>query len=110
MRLNKLLLAPAERADLVVDFSGLAGKTVTLSNDAPAPYPGWTMLHAQHAPLYELMQFSVSLPARSAGKAFGLPSPVSLPRLDPSQSVVTRDFVLSERTDTAGTIVGSSDQ
>ena len=49
--LNKLLLAPAERADLIVDFSGLAGKTVTLSNDAPAPYPGWTMLHAQHAPL-----------------------------------------------------------
>jgi FtsP/CotA-like multicopper oxidase with cupredoxin domain len=41
--LQELLLAPAERADLIVDFSGLEGKTVTLSNDAPAPYPGWNL-------------------------------------------------------------------
>ena len=33
--LNKLLLGPAERADLIVDFSGLEGKIVTLSNNAP---------------------------------------------------------------------------
>ena len=32
--LEKLLLGPAERADLIVDFSGLEGKVVTLSNDA----------------------------------------------------------------------------
>jgi spore coat protein A, manganese oxidase len=48
----------------------------------------------------------VSLPASSTGKAFGMPSTVSLPRLDPSQSVVTRDFVLSERTDTQGRSLG----
>jgi spore coat protein A, manganese oxidase len=106
VQLNKLLLAPAERVDLIVDFSGLAGKTVTLSNDASAPYPGWTMLHAQHAPLYELMQFRVSLPASSTGKTFDIPSQVSLTRLDPSQSVVTRDFVLSERTDAQGRSLG----
>ena len=34
-----LLLAPAERADIIVDFSKFAGKTVILYNDAPAPVP-----------------------------------------------------------------------
>ncbi|MFS0757061.1 multicopper oxidase domain-containing protein [Noviherbaspirillum sp. 1P10PC] len=36
-----LLLAPAERADLIVDFSAVpAGSTLILYNDAPAPFPG----------------------------------------------------------------------
>jgi FtsP/CotA-like multicopper oxidase with cupredoxin domain len=34
-----LLMAPAERADVVVDFSQFAGKTLILYNDAPAPVP-----------------------------------------------------------------------
>jgi FtsP/CotA-like multicopper oxidase with cupredoxin domain len=34
-----LLLAPAERADVVIDFNGAAGKTFILYNDAPAPFP-----------------------------------------------------------------------
>lgn len=32
-------LAPAERADVIVDFSAYAGKTLILYNDAPAPVP-----------------------------------------------------------------------
>jgi spore coat protein A len=36
-----LLLGPAERADLIVDFSAVpAGMGVILYNDAPAPFPG----------------------------------------------------------------------
>jgi spore coat protein A len=35
-----LLLAPAERADVVIDFNGASGKTFILYNDAPAPFPG----------------------------------------------------------------------
>ncbi len=34
-----LFLGPAERADIIVDFSGYAGKTLLLYNDAPAPVP-----------------------------------------------------------------------
>ena len=34
-----LFLAPAERADVVVDFTHFAGKTLILYNDAPAPVP-----------------------------------------------------------------------
>ncbi|MEU3073491.1 multicopper oxidase domain-containing protein [Streptomyces laurentii] len=34
-----LTVAPAERADVLVDFSKFAGKTLILYNDAPAAYP-----------------------------------------------------------------------
>ena len=38
--MNKsLIVAPAERPDVIVDFSNYAGKSVILYNDAPAPFP-----------------------------------------------------------------------
>jgi hypothetical protein len=36
---HSLVLAPAQRADVVVDFSTWAGKTLIMYNDAPAAYP-----------------------------------------------------------------------
>jgi FtsP/CotA-like multicopper oxidase with cupredoxin domain len=36
---HSLLLAPAERADVIVDFSNFRGKTLILYNDAPAAFP-----------------------------------------------------------------------
>ena len=78
--LNKLLLAPAERADLMVDFSGLQGRIVTLANDAPAPFPGWDQINSRHAPLYELMQFRVTRPLSARGSSFSMPTPMDLAR------------------------------
>jgi spore coat protein A, manganese oxidase len=36
---GNLILAPAERADLVIDFTGQAGKEFIMYNDAPGPFP-----------------------------------------------------------------------
>lgn len=36
---QSLLLMPAERADIIVDFSAFAGQTLIFYNDAPAPMP-----------------------------------------------------------------------
>ncbi len=36
---HTMLLGPAERADVVLDFSAYAGKTLILYNDAPAAFP-----------------------------------------------------------------------
>ena len=36
---HSLLLGPAERADVIVDFSAFAGRTLILYNDAPAAFP-----------------------------------------------------------------------
>jgi spore coat protein A len=37
--MNQILIAPAERFDLVVDFSSYAGTDLVFTNDAPAPFP-----------------------------------------------------------------------
>ncbi len=37
--MHGLWIGPAERADVIVDFSAYAGKTLILYNDAPAPVP-----------------------------------------------------------------------
>jgi FtsP/CotA-like multicopper oxidase with cupredoxin domain len=36
---HSMLIAPAERSDVIVDFSKYAGKTLILYNDAPAAFP-----------------------------------------------------------------------
>lgn len=40
MKHYNLLLSPAERADLIIDFSSAAGRNLILYIDAPAPFPG----------------------------------------------------------------------
>lgn len=37
--LSEILIAPGERIDIIVDFSGVAGKNITVTNDARVPYP-----------------------------------------------------------------------
>jgi spore coat protein A len=86
-----LLIAPAERLDVVVDFSGLGGKTFVLDNDAKAPYPdGDDIVPA------DVMIFKVSRrPAQSDGSR--VPAVLNtVPLLDPASAVKTRDLVLSE--------------
>ena len=60
-----LLMAPAERADLIIDFSQVpAGSKLILYNDAPAPFPGGDPLNDYITPTTgpntrTLMQFRV---------------------------------------------------
>ena len=108
-KINRILLGPAERADLLVDFTGLEGKTVTMMNDAAAPYPGWAML-ARYAPqLNELMQFRVVLPRKEVNappKAFDFWRTTPLIRFVESDAVKSRDFVLTEHMDQNGRSLG----
>jgi spore coat protein A len=53
-----LLMAPGERYDLIVDFSGLYGKTFTIYNYAAAPFPDGDL--PAGTPYGELMQFRVN--------------------------------------------------
>jgi spore coat protein A, manganese oxidase len=57
VKLNELLMAPAERFDIIIDFSGQAGKNFVLTNDGPAPFPGG----GEVVPT-EIMQFRVVKP------------------------------------------------
>jgi spore coat protein A len=104
--LTKLLLGPAERADLIVDFSGHEGRTVTLSNSAVSRFPGWAEMPSDlHEPMYELMQFRVSRARRTTLSAVSFKS-ASFARLDERRSAKTRDFVLSEKVDPQGRSLG----
>ena len=105
VRLEKFLLGPAERADLILDFSKLDGKTVTLCNDASAPYPGWNVMNATWPEIHETMQFRVVLPVTSK-KSFSMPAQMPFSKLDAGPEVVTRDFVLSEQMDDKGRSTG----
>jgi len=105
VKLQKLLLAPAERADLVIDFSAANGKTATLANDAMSPYPGWQVPGPIYAPLNELMQFRVRLPI-SPTKEFSIPQSTPFTQLHDSSDFPTRDFVLQETFDKAGRTLG----
>ena len=55
----RLFLAPAERVDVIVDFSGYEGKTFTLVNDGNAPFPGGGTTLAPDIE-GEIMQFKVA--------------------------------------------------
>jgi spore coat protein A len=55
-----LLQAPAERFDVIVDFSGKSGKFFVLTNNGPAPFPGG----GEVVPT-QIMMFRVSKPLSS---------------------------------------------
>ena len=86
--LQRLERAPAERADVILDFSAFPiGTKITLMNDAPAPFPGGGDL-----PIDKIMQFQVV-----GGPVFDDPIPERLrnvPKLDRGASVKTRNLTL----------------
>lgn len=81
--LHRLQLAPAERADLIVDFSRQAGKKITLVSD-----------------MRQLMQFRVS--ERSAPGKSALPSKLRpVRRIGEAKAIKTRRLTLDEHLDWA---------
>jgi FtsP/CotA-like multicopper oxidase with cupredoxin domain len=75
VRMTRLVLAPGERADLVVDFAGLAaGTRLTMTNKAPTPFPdGPRSVKLGAVPLRQIMQFVVT-----GETGFTAPLPTSL--------------------------------
>jgi FtsP/CotA-like multicopper oxidase with cupredoxin domain len=68
-----LFLAPAERADVIIDFAGQAGKTFTMKNFAVIPFPsggpvGFGQPDATADGL--VMQFKVDLPLKGNDSSF----------------------------------------
>ena len=84
VELNNLMLAPVERVDLVVDFAGHGGESITLKSDT-----------------FDLMQFQV-LPGKTVDTST-LPAKLRpIPRIAESDSVKTRLLTLMEQDDLVG--------
>lgn len=105
VRGHALLLAPGERADVIVDFAGMRGN-VLLTNDAKAPFPDGDAIDRGTAG--QIMQFRISRRLAQAD-ASGVQPPRPANALpDPSaqalarQARVTRHMALVEFLDDAG--------
>jgi spore coat protein A len=57
---DQVFIAPGERADVIVDFSKLAGQSVTVTNDAPVPFPDGLVPGVDQPGMANIMQFRVS--------------------------------------------------
>jgi spore coat protein A len=94
---KSLLLAPGERADVIIDFAGMPkGTAVTLKNDAKAPFPG-----GQGGGVNQVMQFQVTRPL--IGKDTTTPPAKlilpAIPRLSAPAGAPMREIVMQETMD-----------
>lgn len=96
VKLSSILLAPAERADIIFDFTALPqGTELILKNDAPAPYP-----NGGEVALPEIMKFRVNKPLNGTDTT-DLPQNLVLPDLETLSSVGAnkREIILREHED-----------
>lgn len=99
VQVSEIILAPAERADVIVDFSNHNGQNIILTNDAPTPFPDGD---SPSEDLKQIMQFRVKETCRKPDKS-KIPAKLScLEHLNPKDAVTTRKNTLLEVTDNYG--------
>jgi bilirubin oxidase len=105
VQLDQLLMGPAERADVIVDFSGLAGQTVRLLNLGPdEPFgggiPGVDFPPADPATTGQVLQFRVTRPLSGTDTSTP-PGQLTLPAPPkPGPTTNTRQVSLNEAAST----------
>jgi len=97
VKLNKLVLAGAERADIIVDFGSNFGEEIMLFNTANAPYPAGSDVQ-----IPKIMKFRVN--KRLSGRDTSTPPhklvlPAFQSILPVAANTPTRDWVLKESFD-----------
>jgi FtsP/CotA-like multicopper oxidase with cupredoxin domain len=97
--MNQLIIAPGERADVLIDFSGLAaGTKIVLRNVAPVPFPNGPRSERRGGlPIKEIMQFTVGT---SIGFEGAVPSSLRATPIQPLPTPVrVRNLTLVEIAD-----------
>lgn len=101
VKLTSILLAPAERADVIVDFSGHAGQSIILTNNAPdGPFTGVLDPSDVADPntTGQIMLFKVKNVSDPDTSSLPL-ALASIAPLTESSAALTRDFSLEEIVD-----------
>lgn len=97
--LTQITLAPAERADVIVDFSNQKGQRIILTNDAPAPFPDG---NPPSSDLSQIMEFRVKQKLSKPDKS-NIPAKLScMEHLSPDDAIIVRKNLLVESTDEFG--------
>ncbi|ELR23261.1 twinarginine translocation pathway protein, putative [Acanthamoeba castellanii str. Neff] len=81
VRVKQLTMGPAERADVIIDFYGYEGETITLRNSAPVPFNGLPGGDAVEG-FREVMQFRVRQD-KGAKRPYCIPSLRGVAHLPP---------------------------
>lgn len=106
-RNGSLLLAPAERADIIIDFADFAHETLVVLNTANAPYPSGDPPDLKTNG--QIMQFRVNLPRQGRDTSFDPATPwatlrggtqqgTAIVRLtDPDRGTIAHGVTISRR-------------
>ena len=101
---SQVFIAPGERSYVVVDFTGLAGETVTVMNDAPVPYPMGLVpgTDANQLSMDKIMRFNVSVPLVGTDKSCdpandGCKRPTKMVRLTDGAGTVSESVTINKR-------------
>ena len=92
LELHYLLIAPGERFDVVIDFSGCDGKCFSLINDAPAPYTMGGQYLAE-----DVMLFKITRPLSGKDISAVPETLVPFEPLNPTYSTRERLLLVSEK-------------
>jgi spore coat protein A, manganese oxidase len=97
---KSILIAPAERVDVIIDFSNLEGKSIILSNDAPTHFPSGDPVEEETTAF--VMQFKVTKKLSSVDTSV-IPSFMgSIRRLSETLAMRKRYLELGEEKDKYG--------
>ncbi|MCA1060629.1 multicopper oxidase [Rossellomorea aquimaris] len=100
VHVRNILLAPAERADVIMDFSSLDGEYITIRNHAPAPFPNGSLPDPETTGV--LMQFRVLKQLQSEDTS-KIPNSLNVvPRLKKRNASRTRNLLLNMTHDQYG--------
>lgn len=95
--LSEILLAPAERADVIIDFTGLEGATFTLTNNARTPFPDGADEPDTNTGVIMQFRVTLNLSGRDRSRVPRKLSAGPFPSVD--DVVRLRDLTLNEQAD-----------
>lgn len=99
---DEILLAPAERADVIVDFSNYRGQNIILTNDAPTPFPNGSL--PDNNTTGQIMRFEVGkYPTHDYTSIPSRLKPIDW--LSEEKAKKIRDLTLEEHTDQFGRLM-----
>jgi spore coat protein A, manganese oxidase len=98
--IKNIMLAPAERTDVIIDFTNLEGKNIIMTNDAPAPFPGGQKQNEQTSGT--VMEFRVILPLSNVDTSVIPAYMMPLPKLEEQSASRIRCLSLNDNMDKYG--------
>lgn len=96
---KEIMLAPAERAEVIIDFTNLEGKNIIMTNDAPAPFPTGDPVDENTG---IVMQFRVTLPLSSVDTSVIPAYIMPVPKINEQSASKIRYLTLNDNMDKYG--------